>query len=211
VNVTASTDTPVPLLAIMAHADDAELWAGGTLALHARDADVTIVIPEPEPARKGEAAAGAAILGASLCLLHAPATPETVSDLIIRTRPCVVVTHPLADVHPDHRQIATAVLAALPAAVIRTGHPQRVYTTDSYNSLTLDGPVRASVIIDITTTYEIKMRALAAHSRTQPISEHFGPMAETLARLWGARIGVRYAEAYTPVPVLGRLPATPHL
>jgi LmbE family N-acetylglucosaminyl deacetylase len=195
----------------MAHADDAELWAGGTLALHARDADVTIAIPEPEPARSAEAAAGAAILGARLDLLHAPATPEAVSDLISRTRPCVVVTHPLADVHPDHRHIAPAVLAALPAAVISTGHPQRVYTTDSYNSLTLDGPVRATVIINITATYDIKMRALAAHSRTQPISAHFGPMAETLARLWGARIGARYAEAYTPTPVLGRLPAALHL
>jgi LmbE family N-acetylglucosaminyl deacetylase len=109
-SISATRDTPVPVLAIMAHADDAELWAGGTLALHARD-----------------------------------------------------------------------------------------------------GPVRATVIINITATYDIKMRALAAHSRTQPISAHFGPMAETLARLWGARIGARYAEAYTPIPVLGRLPAALHL
>jgi hypothetical protein len=36
-------------------------------------------------------------------------------------------------------------------------------------------------------------------------------MAETLARLWGARIGARYAEAFTPIPVLGRLPATARL
>ena len=33
----------------------------------------------------------------------------------------------------------------------------------------------------------------------------------TLARLWGARIGARYAEAFTPIPVLGRLPATARL
>lgn len=32
-------------------------------------------------------------------------------------------------------------------------------------------------------------------------------MAETLARLWGDRIGVRYAENVVPVPILGRLPA----
>ena len=31
-------------------------------------------------------------------------------------------------------------LAALPEAVISTGYPQQVYTTDTYNSLTLDGP-----------------------------------------------------------------------
>lgn len=54
------------------------------------------------------------------------------------------------------------------------------------------------------------MRALAGHV-SQPIDEHFGPMAETLGRLHGGRIGVPYAEAFAPVPVLGRLPASPHL
>jgi hypothetical protein len=32
-------------------------------------------------------------------------------------------------------------------------------------------------------------------------------MAETLACLWGGRIGVSYAENFVPVPILGRLPA----
>lgn len=69
----------------------------------------------------------------------------------------------------------------------------------------------APVIIDITSTYEQKCTALAAHAGTQPIEDHFGPMADTLSRLWGARIGVPRAEAFTPVPVLGRLPATARL
>jgi N-acetylglucosamine malate deacetylase 1 len=60
----------------------------------------------------------------------------------------------------------------------------------------------------MTATFEVKAQALAAHGGTQPITGQFGPMAETLARLWGARIGARYAEAFTPIPVLGRLPAT---
>jgi hypothetical protein len=98
------------------------------------------------------------------------------------------------------------VLAALPEAVIATGHPQRVYTTDTYNSLTLNGPVNAHAIIDITPACEQKRKALAAHGGTQPIEEHFGPMADHLSRLWGARIGVPRAEAFTPIPVLGRLP-----
>jgi hypothetical protein len=43
-------------------------------------------------------------------------------------------------------------------------------------------------------------------SRNPPIEEHFGPMADNLSRLWGARIGVPRAETFTPIPVLGRLP-----
>jgi LmbE family N-acetylglucosaminyl deacetylase len=69
--------------------------------------------------------------------------------------------------------------------------------------VTLAGPVSAPVIIDITSTWEQKRRALAAHAGTQPIENHFGPMADTLSRLWGARVGVPRAEAFTPVPVLG--------
>ncbi len=36
-------------------------------------------------------------------------------------------------------------------------------------------------------------------------------MAESLGRLWGARIGTRYAEAFTAVPILGCLPGATHL
>ena len=202
---------PVSVLAVMAHPDDGELWAGGTLALHARDAAVTLAVTEHEPARMAEAAAGAAILGVRLQPLAVPCTAAAIVDLITATHPDVFITHPLADVHPAHRNIATTVLEALPDAVIATGHPRRVYTTDTYNSLTLGGPVHASVIIDITATFDLKLRALAAHGGTQPIEEHFGPMADNLARLWGARIGVPYAEAFTPVPVLGRLPGRTQL
>lgn len=196
---------PGSVLTVMAHPDDAELWAGGTLALcTAAGAGVTIAVPcHPEP-RASEAAAGAAVLGAGLHEINEP-TAAAVRELLLDTRPEVVLTHPVRDVHPDHRRIAEAVLEALPEVVIATGRPRRVYTTDTYNSLTLDGPVLAHTTVDITTTLATKQRALTAHA-SQPIAEHFGPMAETLGRLWGARIGVAYAENFFPLPVLGRLP-----
>jgi LmbE family N-acetylglucosaminyl deacetylase len=197
---------PVSLLAVMEHPDDGELWAGGTLALHARDAAVTLAVTRHEPGRMAEAEAGAAILGVLLHPLPPGCTAAVITALITATLPDVLITHPVADVHPGHRTMAATVLAALPDAVIATGRPRRVYTTDSYNSLTLDGPVIAPAIVDITSTWEQKLRALSAHAGTQPVEEHFGPMADTLSRLWGARIGAARAEAFTPVPVLGRVP-----
>jgi LmbE family N-acetylglucosaminyl deacetylase len=195
----------------MAHPDDPELWAGGTLALHARDAPVTLAVSEHEAARMAEAAAGAAILGARLVVLPAAVSAGAVADLITDVRPDVLITHLLADVHPGHRETAEAVLAALPEVVIATGRPLRVYAADTYNSLTLGGAVSAPVIIDTTATYEQMCAPRAPHAGTQPIEDHFGPMADTLSRLWGARIGVPRAEAFTPVPVLGRVPATARL
>jgi N-acetylglucosamine malate deacetylase 1 len=121
----------------------------------------------------------------------------------------VVVTHRLDDVHPDHRRVATAVLAAIPDAVIAGGRPLRLFTCDSYESLTLGGQVTGHTIVDVSTTFEAKMQALQAHM-SQPL-DHFGPMAERLGRSWGARIGVTFAEAFEPVPVLGRLPGASHL
>jgi LmbE family N-acetylglucosaminyl deacetylase len=204
--VTASFVAPKSVLTVMAHPDDAELWAGGTLArCAASGAVVTVAVPlHADTVRNAEAAAGAAILGATL-RTYDQASAVAIGDLLLDLRPEVVITHPLRDAHPDHGRLATTLLAALPDVVIATGHPRRLYTADSYNSLTTDGPIPAHTIIDITDTYDTKTRALAAHT-SQPITDHFGPMADTLARLWGGRAGVHYAENFIPLPILGRLP-----
>lgn len=201
---------PESVLAVMAHPDDAELWAGGTLALHAEHgAAVTIAVASYDRNRDAEAAAGADFLGAGVRSLP-ELTTETVGDLLRHMCPEVVITHAVADVHPDHRQASHAVLDALPDVVINTGRPRRLYGCETYNGLTIDGITQPRVVIDISGTFAKKTRALQAH-HSQPVADHFGPMAENLARLWGARIGTSHAEAFTPIPVLGRLPATHHL
>ncbi|MFG3253266.1 PIG-L deacetylase family protein [Streptomyces sp. NPDC048172] len=200
---------PGSVLAIMAHPDDAELWTGGTLALHALHAPVIVAVPAHDAMRDEEAIAGAAVLGTHLELI--PRLDDAiVLSLIERHRPEVLITHPVHDVHPDHRATTHAVLAGLPDAHIATGMPQRLYSCDTYNSLTMDGPVDADVIVDITSTYPQKRRALAEHA-SQPIDDHFGPMAHTLSTLWGQRTGVARAEAFTAIPILGRLPGATHL
>ncbi|WP_405007091.1 hypothetical protein OHV13_26115 [Kitasatospora purpeofusca] len=200
---------PGSVLAVFAHPDDAELWAGATLALHSRHAAVTIAVPRRDDVRDAEARRGAALLGAGLHqvprLDHA-----LLQQLLLEEGPEIVITHPLDDVHPEHRAVAVAVLAAVPEPRIATGRPNRLYTCDTYNSLTLDGPVRADVIVDATTTFDTKLAALREHA-SQPVEQHFGPMAENLGRLWGARIGTAYAEAFTAVPILGCLPGAAHL
>lgn len=106
---------PESVLAVMAHPDDAELWAGGTLALHARHADVAVAVSAHDAIRNAEARASAAELGTRLELMPS-LDAAAVGDLIERHRPQVLITHPPDDVHPDHRRTAEAVLAGLPTA-----------------------------------------------------------------------------------------------
>jgi LmbE family N-acetylglucosaminyl deacetylase len=199
---------PGSILAVMAHPDDAELWAGGTLALHARHEQAVVAVEGQDEQRAAEAAEGAHRLGVELTVTDV-ITPAWCAGLLLELRPEVVVTHRLDDVHPDHRRVADAVLAAIPEAVIAAGRPLRLYTCDSYESLTLGGQVSGRTIVDVSTTFETKMHALQAHA-SQPL-DHFGAMAERLARTWGARIGAAFGEAFDPVPVLGRMPGAFHL
>ncbi|MFF0413443.1 PIG-L deacetylase family protein [Kitasatospora sp. NPDC004745] len=200
---------PQSVLAVLAHPDDAELWAGGTLALHAQHAPVHIAVPLHDPVRDAEAQAGAAVLGATLHQLP-ELTPATIRNLLVELTSHVVITHPVHDTHAAHRRTAEAVLEALPEAKIETGRPRRLYTCDTYNSLTTTGQITPTVMVDVTATFGTKMKALRCH-KSQPIDDHFGPMAEDLARGWGRRSGAVFAEAFTALPVLGRLPGAAHL
>jgi LmbE family N-acetylglucosaminyl deacetylase len=199
---------PGSILAVMAHPDDAELWAGGTLVLHAKHDLAVVAVERCEPGRAAEAEDGACRLGTELRLVD-ELTPTICADLLKQMTPEVVVTHRLDDVHPDHRRVAEALLAAIPEAVITTGRPLRLYTCDTYESLTLSGQVSGRTVVDVSTTFEVKMHALQAHA-SQPL-DHFVHMAERLARGWGARIGVAFAEAFDPVPILGRMPGATFL
>lgn len=73
----------------------------------------------------------------------------------------------------DSPAAAAEALAALPEVVITTEHPRRVYTCDGYHNLHRDGrPLHLPVIVDVTSVWGTKMRALAGHV-SQPIDEHF--------------------------------------
>jgi LmbE family N-acetylglucosaminyl deacetylase len=195
------------LLTVMAHPDDPELWAGGTIARHVHTGGTaTIAVAKNDSIRAAEAATGAQILGAGLYLFD-ELSPAAISTLLAEVHPDIVITHSTDDIHPEHRRCAQHLLTALPEVVITTGHPSRVYNCDGYNNLDQHGkPMYLPTIIDVTEHWPTKIAALQAHE-SQPILDHFGPMAEALSRLHGMRIGTAHAEAFRPLPVLGRLPA----
>ena len=118
------------IVSIHAHPDDAEILAGGSLALLARAGhNVTIVTMTPGDCgsaeftpeqtantRRREAAAAAALIGAryictefrDLAIFNDDASRRRVTEVLRLTRPDIVLTASPIDYHPDHE--ATSVL-----------------------------------------------------------------------------------------------------
>src|SRR5687767_13601948 len=114
----------------MAHPDDAEIWAGGTICKHIERGDEALIISmvANEGSRRGvEATCGAAILGAELAFVgladgqvrDTPEACERVSDILMRFAPDILITHWADDVHADHATTAAIVQRVLPFMMSR--------------------------------------------------------------------------------------------
>jgi len=225
---TEPTRMSVDLCAICAHPDDAELAMGGTLAREAaRGRRVALVDPTRGEAgsrgtpeiRAAEALAAARVLGAAhrealgLPDARLTATPEardTVVEAMRRLRPRVVLLQHWEQRHPDHAAASRLVYDAAFVAGLRSYRPELgaafrpaklVYALPT----TEDPTVAPSFVVDITETFDTKMRAIAAfasqfvpgpgESADLPL-DRFREHMELAARRQGQRIRVRYGEAF---------------
>jgi LmbE family N-acetylglucosaminyl deacetylase len=194
---------PESVLCIMSHPDDAEIWCGGTLVLHAQHSPVAVLVATSDKLRLSEAHRSAEILGVDL-VVRKNLTVENCATEIKKRRPSIVICHRVDDVHIDHRHAAECAMSAVIETHIAVGHPSSLYCCDTYNSLTLTGNVPGSRIIDITESFGKKIAALSEH-KSQPL-DHFIAMARRQAGLWGGRIGCEWGEAFDPIPILGKVP-----
>ncbi len=189
------------VVAFGAHPDDLEVGAGGLLAqLVAQGAAVTMVvasIPNRFVVRRAEAIAGAARLGARLVLppgdgenhLEELAMRELVGrfDRELADPPDLVICHGAHDVHWDHGLVHRAVLAALRRA--------RCDVLAYATRLPLGaGSPPPTCIVDITTTIERKVAAIAEHASQFPPT--FAATRREVASALGIAHGVAYAEAF---------------
>lgn len=189
---------------VVAHADDAEIWAGGTLLNH-RDAGDAIAIWYlycPEEQRRQEAQTAAAVLGAAI---RFPESDQDLGDQLAAFQPEILITHWELDSHPEHVLTAGRVGRVLPRLFLYAGVECRVFACDTYNSLARSGEVfTPSDVIDISEVRQRKCDLLAVYE-SQPM-DYFRPMIERQERMHGARTGVEFAEAFRQVVVLGIMP-----
>ena len=216
------------LAAICAHPDDAELGMGGTLAKEAaRGRRIALVdLTRGEAGSRGtpeiraaEALAAAGILGVThreslglpdARLTQGPEARDTVVEALRRLRPRVVLLQHWDQRHPDHAAASHLVYDAAFVAGLRAYRPELGAAFRPaklvYALPTTEGADAApSFVVDITDTFETKMRAVAAFASqftpapgeaTSLPLDRFREHAELAARRNGQRIRVRYGEAF---------------
>lgn len=213
------------VMAIMAHPDDAELWCGGTLAMHSAQGDRTCicVLTYAEKSMRGrEAREGADRLGCEVALLGLKDTAvrdtdeavERVQHALDSFVPEVIITHLHHDCHPDHMATFQVVLRAvlgssLRSAIHNINSVPRIFCCETYNSIGLQGPFLANRFIDVTGFWEAKTLAIRAHE--SQFLTHYLEMVESQCCEHGRTVGVDRAEAFSFMPMFGRRDEGPPL
>jgi N-acetylglucosamine malate deacetylase 1 len=231
-----SVTETVDILAIGAHPDDVELGCGATLAKLARAGRRVGMLfltrgeagtRGTQEERRNETEAAAAVLGvATLDLLdcgdgglrNGPGEENALIERLRHRRPELILGPPPADRHPDHgrahRLVAGACFYAGLARreVPGSGAPHRPAVTFCYMQ---HDPFEPSFVVDVTDTWEVKLRALDCYKSqihqpgepgreepaTKVASRDFRLAVEGRARHFGQMIGAALGE-----PFWSRLP-----
>lgn len=202
------------VLAVGAHPDDLEFYAGGCLrllsvsgarvvAVVATDGERGGSLPDLPDVRRREQEAAAAILGLSeVVFLGLPdrrlrrvqeALEAALHAVWERVRPAVVFSFdPVAPqppyVHPDHQALGRAVLRVAAARSAAGEPPATLYLFHTR---------RPNAAVDIESVFEAKLRAFRAHaSQMTRLEWMVGPVIRRSARANGRRAGFRWAEAF---------------
>lgn len=217
-------------LVIAPHPDDAELGAGGTIALllaeGARVGILDLTDGEPTPhgspeLRRRETEAASAVLGVTwrdnLGLPNRSLQPDLaarhkLAGVLRQVRPRVLLAPYWEDSHPDHVAASALVDAArfwakltktdLPGA---PHYPEHIYY---YFSIHLRLHPKPSFVTDITAHVETKMRAVACYHSQFIAGRPTTPptLLDTLrdrARYWGWAIGAGYGEPFVSREEIG--------
>lgn len=217
------------LLAVAPHPDDAELICGGTLARAAQAGRRVGILDltRGEMASRGtpelratEATRAASLLGLAVReslglpdagLTNTPETRRLLALVFRRLRPRVVIAPAPAPFgrHPDHRVAAELIRdAVFIAGLSRTDpstppyRPFKVVHAITYR----EDFVRPTFVVDITSTFDLKLAAIAAYASQFRDATQAGevyPNGEPLAEIirhhsahYGSLIRVRYGEPF---------------
>jgi len=205
------------ILAIAAHADDAEIACGGTLAkavAHGHQVRLLVLTHSAFGNYDGEVRrtreqviqegmAAAEVLGGfeielldfpTKELSHGPEVVEAIERRLDAMKPDLILTHWPHDTHQDHRAAALATLSAA-----RWYRSIAMYEPMTPAGRSYEG-FRPQLYIDISSHAEVKEASLRAHtSQVQKFGPKWLEAIDARARVRGYEVGVSHAEAFEVV------------
>lgn len=203
------TEAPRRVLVVGAHPDDLELACGGTVAsLVHRGHTVKVLVMSQgmqggDPAaRRGEAMAGAALLGTRDVTVHD--FPDTrlseangamiavIEKVINDFEPGTILTHSEHDQHQDHQ--------AVHRAVLRAG--RQAHSILCFESPSVTRSFSPSVFVDISDFVDLKVRAVQTHRDQSGKPYMTAGRVKGIAAFRGAQAKVAAAEGFEPVRYL---------
>jgi len=210
------------ILAVGAHADDVEIGCGGTVAMHVKKGDDVTILVMAESSytyhdgtvlrtvdeSKIEEKSAAKVLGARLINLgfenksvpYSVKSVEAINKVIDEYSIDTIYAHWYHDTHQDHRRTTQSVFSAG-----RYVHNILMYEPEYPAGRSYLG-FRNQYYVDITSTLELKMNALACHeSQVKKYGDMFLEAVEARARHRGYEIGSKYAECFEVVRFLGEM------
>jgi LmbE family N-acetylglucosaminyl deacetylase len=208
------------LLVILAHPDDAEIWAGGTLYRHQQRGDSVAVCSLTYTAgspRGQEGCEGARRLGVDFTCLgltdmavqrYTSEDVGQVTTLLLARPPDIVLTHWVEDTHPDHAATARLVVEALLRYAVAYGLEDveasrrafpRVWSCDTYGALGQRGGFEPEWYVDISSAWEQKAYAIGAHQSQNPA--YWIELARRQNAFYGYRCNRDYAEGFRRLPL----------
>lgn len=211
------------VMAVMAHPDDAEVWAGGTLAKFAQtghEAHIVVMTYDSHHPRGREAMEAARRLGCSIDFLGLADTSVRDSDQaadrlveILRTQvPHILILHNPDDTHPDHEASFLVARRALIRWYAGENRPEiipSIFAANTYRGMGLRGPVELDTFVEISDVWEKKAHALMAHKSQNP--EVWIPRQRAMLEVLGARSGYRLAEGFRRLVLFSEPGSLPHL
>ncbi|RLE83562.1 MAG: hypothetical protein DRJ96_02115 [Thermoprotei archaeon] len=124
-------------------------------------------------------------------------TYQRVVEIIRKIRPIAIFTHYIEDKHRDHRAVSRITEEAWWKASERVladlGEPWRARMLFFYEVFELF--THPSHVVDVTDTFSLKIDALQCFKSQMPVLGDIVSYVESLARVRGYLIGVKYGEA----------------
>ncbi len=211
-------DNADTVLVFCAHNDDHVIGAGGTLARYAKEGIEVITVifsygesthpwlrqEEAIKMRVGESHKADIIIGGGKLYylgLKEGKFPEGIRQkkrkakirrLINIIRPVKIFTHSLDDPHPDHRAVYNVVTEIMD----RLKYKCDLYSFDIWNPLNIRHRDRPKLVVDVTKTFGLKIKAIKRHESQWLALLTMLPATYIRGLLNGLDKGVKYAEVF---------------